>query len=83
MLTVSSQIRPDKISGLMWIQNLFDNLMVFLEECFEKVKFEKKLADDKKHAKLPSMHANARLAQTSFAILVRIILQCVGYIVEV
>ena len=29
--------------------------MVFLKELFEKVNFEKELADDKKHVKLPRM----------------------------
>ena len=51
---------------------MFDNLMVFLKEYFEIVEFEKKLSDDKKHLKLPSMHANARLVQTSYALVVRI-----------
>ena len=34
---------------------LFDTLMVFLEEFFEKVDLDKKSADDKKIEKLPSM----------------------------
>ena len=34
---------------------LFDTLMVFLKEFFEKVDFEKKKADDKGHEKLPSI----------------------------
>ena len=33
---------------------LFDTLIVFLKEFFQKVDFEKKSADNKKHAKLPS-----------------------------
>ena len=33
--------------------NLFDTQMVFLKEFFEKVDFEKKTADDKKHEKIP------------------------------
>ena len=32
---------------------LFDTLMVFLKEFFEKVDFEKNSADDKKHEKFP------------------------------
>ena len=32
-------------------------LMVFLKEFFEKVFFEKQSADDKNHAKLPSMQS--------------------------
>ena len=33
---------------------LFDTLMLVPKEFFEKVDFEKKIADDKKYAKLPS-----------------------------
>ena len=33
----------------------FATLIVFLKELFIRVDFEKKLADNKKHAKLPSM----------------------------
>ena len=32
---------------------IFDTQMVLLKEFFEKVNFEKKSADDKRHAKLP------------------------------
>ena len=43
---VWTQIRPDKMSGLIWIQT---DTLVFLKEFFEKVDFEKKSADDKKN----------------------------------
>ena len=49
--TIWTQIRPDIMSGLTWIQ-LFDTLKVFLKEFFEKVYFEKKSADIKKACKI-------------------------------
>ena len=42
-----SKIRPNKMSSLIG-SKLFDTLMVFLEEFFEKADFEKKLANGKK-----------------------------------
>ena len=50
--TVWTQIRPNKTSGLIWI-NLFDTQMVFLKEFFKNKWFWRKSADDKKHEKLP------------------------------
>ena len=46
---VCTQIRPDKMSGLIWIHTVL-TLMIFLKEIFEKVDFEKKSADDKQVA---------------------------------
>ena len=40
-------------SGLIRVQN--DILMVFLKECFQKVKTETNQQTTKKHEKLPSM----------------------------
>ena len=37
---------------------MFDILIVFLKDFFEKVDFEKKSADDKKHVKLPRRQIN-------------------------
>ena len=45
--TVKTQIRPEKMLGLIWIQTVW-TLMVFLKEVFESVHFEKKSADNKK-----------------------------------
>ena len=53
MQTVWTQIRPDKMSGLIWIQlNLFDTQMVFLKEFFEKDDFEKNQQMTKKREKI-------------------------------
>ena len=54
--TVWTQIRPDKTSGLIWIQTV-SHPDGILKEFFEKVDFGKKIsAEDKKnHEKLPSM----------------------------
>ena len=43
---------------------MFDTLMVFQKEFFEKSDFEKKSADNEKHAKFPSMH----LSDVSFQV---------------
>ena len=51
--TVWTQIRPDKMSGLIWIQ-LFDTLMVFLKEFLKKIELENNQQTTKEHAKLPS-----------------------------
>ena len=53
--TVWTQIRPDKMLGLIWLQTVwhFDGIP---ERLFEKVYLKKKnLQITKKHAKLPSM----------------------------
>ena len=52
MQTVWTKIRHDKTLGLIW-PKLFDTLLVFLKEFFEKVDFEKNQQTTKKHAKLP------------------------------
>ena len=53
MLTVWTQIKPEKMSGLIWIQTVLHS-----DRITERIKknddFEKKSADDKKHAKFPS-----------------------------
>ena len=43
-----TQIRPDMMSGLIWIQTVLD-CDVFLKEFFEKVDFEKKKSADNKN----------------------------------
>ena len=37
-------------------EKMFDTLMVFLKEFFEKIDFEKKVADDKKKIKIYPVH---------------------------
>ena len=39
--TVLTRIRPDKMSGLIWVQTVWHMLIIFLKEFFEKVNFEK------------------------------------------
>ena len=54
MQTVWTQIRPNKMSGLIWIQTVWhpDGIP---ERVFQKNDFENKSADDKIHEKLHSM----------------------------
>ena len=48
--------RPGLTKCQAWSRiKLFDTLMIFLKEYFQTFNFEKKSADNKKHAKLPSM----------------------------
>ena len=48
-----TQIRPDEMSGLIWIQSV-DTRIEFLKEFFEKDNFEKKNQQTtKRHEKFP------------------------------
>ena len=49
-----TQIRPTKYPAWSWFK-LLDTLMIFLKLLFENVNFKKKSAENKNHAKLPSM----------------------------
>ena len=55
MQTVWSQIRPDKVSGLIWSQTVWhpDGIP---EDIFEKVNLKKKSTDNKKACKI-TQHA--------------------------
>ena len=57
--TVWTQIRSDKLSGLIKAQTA-SILMVFLREFLQKVYFEKILQRTKKHEKLPSVQLTVR-----------------------
>ena len=57
------------MSGLIWI-HLFDTLMVFLKEFFEKVDFEKNQQTTKKHEKF-LMGTKTGLADLAFIALIR------------
>ena len=39
--------RPDKMSDLIWIQTLFDTLIVMLKDFFEQINLEKKQSNKK------------------------------------
>ena len=55
MQTVWTQIRPDNILGLIWIQDVWHSDII-PERIFWKSYFWKKSSDDKTNGKLPSMH---------------------------
>ena len=53
LIIFANSLDPDQARGLIWIQ-LFDMLMVFLKDFFEKVNLKKRNPQTtKKHAKLP------------------------------
>ena len=61
---VWNQIRPDKTSGLIWIQTVWHSGGI-PERSFRKKWFWKKAADGKQQAKLPSMLRVNQRKQTS------------------
>ena len=49
------ELRPGTTKGWAWYgSKLFNTTMVFLKECFEKAKFEKKSAEDDINLNLPN-----------------------------
>ena len=52
--TIKTQIRPNKMLDLIWIQTNWLSDSIY-EKLFEGVNFENKNQMTKKHAKLPSM----------------------------
>ena len=50
LITFANSFNPDQARS-----NLFDTLMVFMKEFFEKADFEKNQQTTKKHEKFPSM----------------------------
>ena len=59
----STKFGLNKMLSLIWIQT--DALMVFLKEFLEKVDFEKKSADKKKHSKFTSRQRVKKLIPLS------------------
>ena len=68
MITFANSFDPDKARqnfGPDLGPNLFYTLMVFLKVVFEKVDFEKKSADDKKHFIVAASECSGKVLITS------------------
>ena len=60
LITFANSLEPDQARQYVG-SDLGSNcltMVVFLKEFFQKVNFEKKTADDKKHAKFPNRQKN-------------------------